>query len=367
VTTNASALGPVILDVEGTELRDTDRARLSHPLAGGVILFKRNYASPEQLAELTAAIRALRSPQLLLAVDHEGGRVQRFREGYTALPPMAELGALWDHDRAAARRRAEAVGYIIAVELAASGVDFSFTPVLDLNLGRSGVIGNRSFHRDPAAVSELAAGLVEGLARGGLAAVGKHFPGHGYAAEDSHVDIPVDRRSLAEIQATDLEPYKRLASVLAGVMPAHVIYPEVDSVPAGFSPVWLQRVLRAEIGFDGMIFSDDLSMEGASVAGGIVARANMALSAGCDMVLVCNRPDLADELLAELTWSAQPRWQERLARMRARLSYGSLGSARAGQPYQNALGELQTLVTASSGSVPASASRSPRKNAPSNG
>lgn len=362
MTARDLAQGPVMLDVEGTELRDADRTRLLHPLAGGVILFKRNYSSPEQIAELVGSIRALRSPQLLIAVDHEGGRVQRFREGYTALPPMAELGSLWDRDRAAALSCATSIGYIIALELIASGVDFSFTPVLDLNLGRSGVIGNRSFHRDPAAVSELAGALIEGLAHGGVAAVGKHFPGHGYAAEDSHVDIPVDRRPLAEIRAADLEPYRRLAGILAGVMPAHVIYPEVDSVPAGFSRIWLQGVLRVEIGFDGMIFSDDLSMEGASVAGGIVERADAALAAGCDMVLVCNRPDLADELLAKLVWVAQPRWQERLTRMRTRSSVGSLSIAHASASYQAALAQLQTLATTSSADGPAASGKSTQLN-----
>ena len=261
-------LGPVMLDVLGHQLADDDRARLLHPLTGGVILFQRNYASPEQIAELCADIRALRTPELLIAVDHEGGRVQRFREGYTPIPPMADLGALWDTDPGTALRNAEAVGLVIATELIASGVDFSFTPVLDLDYGRSRVIGTRAFHSDADGVGELASALIAGLARGGAAAVGKHFPGHGFAGADSHVEIPVDPRTLAEIRAMDLAPYRRLVRELRGVMPAHVIYPEVDRVPAGFSRVWLQDVLRNEIGFDGLIFSDDLSMEAASVAGG---------------------------------------------------------------------------------------------------
>jgi beta-N-acetylhexosaminidase len=262
-------LGPVMLDVLGHQLTDADSTRLLHPLTGGVILFQRNYASPEQIAELCAGIRALRTPQLLIAVDHEGGRVQRFREGYAPIPAMAELGALWDVDRAAARRRAEAAGLVIATELIASGVDFSFTPVLDIDFGRSRVIGTRAFHRDAEAVGELASALIAGLTRGGAPAVGKHFPGHGFAGADSHVEVPLDPRTLSEIRAVDLVPYRRLVRQLGGVMPAHVIYPEVDRVPAGFSRIWLQDVLRSEIGFDGLIFSDDLSMEGASVAGGI--------------------------------------------------------------------------------------------------
>jgi beta-N-acetylhexosaminidase len=341
VTVGTLPLGPVMLDVEGTSLIDDDRRRLLDPLVGGVILFKRNYVSPEQIAELTADIRALRTPELLIAVDHEGGRVQRFREGYTPIPAMAGLGALWDADRSAARRRSEAAGFLIAAELTASGVDFSFTPVLDLDFGRSAVIGDRALHRDAGAVTELATALIAGLARGGVAAVGKHFPGHGFVAEDSHADIPVDPRPLSEIRVADLVPYRRLSGQLAGVMPAHVIYPEVDRVPAGFSRIWLQDVLRDEIGFDGVIFSDDLSMEGASGAGNIVARARAALSAGCDMVLVCNRPDLADALLRSLSWEADRRWEERLTRMRSRRAYLSLADARADRTYQAALTELQ--------------------------
>jgi len=343
--TAALPLGPVMLDVEGAELNDADRARLADPLVGGVILFKRNYVSPAQIATLTAEIRALRRPSLLIAVDHEGGRVQRFREGYTLIPAMAELGVLWDADRAAARSRAEAAGFVLASELAASGVDFSFTPVLDLDFGRSGVIGNRALHRNPDAVSDLAGGLIAGLARAGFAAVGKHFPGHGFAAEDSHAEIPTDPRPLTELQAADLVPYERLRAQLAGIMPAHVIYPAVDRVPAGFSRIWLQDILRGELAFDGVIFSDDLSMEAAAVAGGIAARAGAALAAGCDMVLVCNRPDLADQLLGSLSWAAGRGWRDRLARMRSRQSYASLEQARAEPAYQAALSALERAGT----------------------
>ncbi|MEO8627997.1 MAG: beta-N-acetylhexosaminidase [Betaproteobacteria bacterium] len=329
-----------MLDVVGHALTDADRTRLLHPLTGGVILFARNYAAPEQIAALTAEIRAVRSPELLIAVDHEGGRVQRFRTGFTALPPMRELGAQWDTDRAIARRRAEAAGFIIATELASSGVDFSFTPVLDLDFGPSSVIGDRSFHRDPSAVSELAMCLMTGLARGGVVAVGKHFPGHGFVAEDSHTDFPIDRRSLDDIRARDLVPFTRLAALLAGIMPAHVIYSEVDDKPAGFSRVWLRQILREELGFEGVVFSDDLSMAAASVAGGIVARADAALSAGCDVVLVCNRPLLADELLAGLNWRPDDSRQEHISRMRARPAYTSLAIAQADALHASALTEL---------------------------
>jgi len=341
--TAALPLGPVMLDVEGVGLNDADRRRLADPLVGGVILFKRNYVSPQQITSLTAEIRTLRNPPLLIAVDHEGGRVQRFRDGYTLIPAMAELGAMWDVDRAAARNCAEAVGLVLASELAASGVDFSFTPVLDLDFGRSAVIGNRALHRNADAVSDLAGALIAGLGRAGFAAVGKHFPGHGFAAEDSHAEIPTDPRPLPQLRAADLVPYERLRAQLAGVMPAHVIYPAVDRVPAGFSRIWLQDILRRELRFDGVIFSDDLSMEAATVAGDIAARGGAALSAGCDMVLVCNRPDLADQLLGSLSWTASHGWRDRLARMRTRRSHTSLEQARAEPAYQAALSALERV------------------------
>ncbi|KZE25294.1 beta-N-acetylhexosaminidase [Crenobacter luteus] len=308
--------GPVMVDVEGFALTDAERARLAHPLVGGVILFRRNFESVEQLKALTAEIRALREPALLIAVDHEGGRVQRFIDGFTRLPAMRALGDAWEADPAEATSLAEAVGEVLAAELRACGVDLSFTPVLDLDWGRCAVIGNRSFHADPAVVAELAAALVRGLHKGGMAACGKHFPGHGWVEGDSHQVIPVDERELADIRAADLLPFARLAEAgLAAVMPAHVIYPKVDARPAGFSKVWLETVLRGDLHYDGVIFSDDLGMEGAAEAGGFVARADAALAAGCDMVLVCNQPARADEVLAGLTPPAQPKLAERLARM----------------------------------------------------
>jgi beta-N-acetylhexosaminidase len=294
-------LGPVMLDVEGVELSPDEREILRHPLVGGVILFARNYRSPQQLCELTAAIHALRQPELLIAVDHEGGRVQRFKEGFSLIPPMRRLGAIWDRDRAAACTAAADIACVLASELLACGVDFSFTPVLDVDFGASGVIGDRAFHSDPRAIAQLSAVLIAGLRTAGMASVGKHFPGHGYVRADSHLAVPVDERNYAEIEAADLLPYRELIKQgLAAVMPAHVIYPDVDEHPAGFSSIWLRQILRGQMGFDGMIFSDDLSMEGASVAGGVVERAHAALAAGCDMVLLCNAPAAAAELLAGL-------------------------------------------------------------------
>jgi beta-N-acetylhexosaminidase len=306
----------VMLDLAGLAPTAEEGERLVHPSAGGVILFARNFESPRQLAELTGAIRALR-PELLIAVDHEGGRVQRFEEGFTRIPPMRSLGERFERDSAQARTFAEQIGYVIAVELRFHGIDFSFAPVLDVDFGSSSVIGDRAFSDEPEAIAALAGAFVSGLTAGGVAAVGKHFPGHGYAKADSHVAVPVDERPLAEIEAADLAPYRELIGRgLAGIMPAHVIYPAVDARPAGFSSVWLRDILRKRLGFEGMIFSDDLTMEGASGAGGIAERARAALEAGCDMVLLCNRPEEADGLLDSL--AGRPLDAARAERMRGR-------------------------------------------------
>ena len=311
--------GPVMLDVAGKTLTDEDRARLLHPLVGAVILFGRNYESPEQLLALTAEIRALREPRLLIGVDHEGGRVQRFRAGFTRIPPMRVLGQLWEQDRAQATAAAVAAGELIAGELSATGVDFSFTPVLDLDYGCSKAIGDRALHPDPEVVSELAAALMAGLRRHGSRAVGKHFPGHGFVVADSHHEVPVDERPLPDLLATDLVPFAALAKAgLEAVMPAHVIYPAVDDKPAGYSRVWVGEILRGRLGFDGLVFSDDLGMAGAFTAGDIVARADAAMAAGCDMVLTCNEPAAADELLSRLRPPPQPRLADRAARMEGR-------------------------------------------------
>lgn len=300
--TSTQAPGPVMVDVASTSLTEHERQRLRHPLVGGVILFSRNFSSRQQLHDLCAAIHAERNEPLLIAVDHEGGRVQRFRtDGFTELPAMGALGLLFERDPMKACRLASEVGYVLASELRAGGVDFSFTPVLDLDYGVSEVIGNRAFHRDPRVVTQLARALVQGLALAGMGACGKHFPGHGAVTADSHHAIPVDERELDQILADDAAPYDWLGDmVLPSVMPAHVIYPKVDARPAGFSQRWIQEILRQRLGYDGVVFSDDLTMEGATVAGDILARAQAALSAGCDMVLVCNRPDLADDLLLRL-------------------------------------------------------------------
>ncbi|MDO5666305.1 MAG: beta-N-acetylhexosaminidase [Alcaligenaceae bacterium] len=311
---SSMALGPVMVDVEGLCLQSHEIERLKNPLVGAVILFARNYQDPNQLSELCRQIHEVRDQPLLIAIDHEGGRVQRCRsEGFTHLPAMRDLGRLWDQDRAAAIALTRDVGYVLAAELRSCGVDFSFTPVLDLDYGASEVIGNRAFHSDPAAVAELSEALIEGLAEAGMASCGKHFPGHGFVEADSHVAIPVDSRDFDDIWAQDIQPYVALGHLkLPSLMPAHVIYEKVDSMPAGFSKFWVQEVLRERMGYQGMVFSDDLTMEGASVVGGILERANAAFEAGCDMVLVCNRPDLADELLAQLEHEAS---SESIARL----------------------------------------------------
>jgi beta-N-acetylhexosaminidase len=312
-------IGPVMLDIAGTVLSLEDENRLRHPMVGGVILFSRNYESPRQLTELTTRIHALRNPPLLIAVDHEGGRVQRFRDGFTRLPAMRELGKIWDHHPKRAKHLAQLTGYVLAAELRACGVDFSFTPVLDVDYGASSVIGDRAFHSEPHAIAELAHSLLLGLKQAGMHTVGKHFPGHGFVQADSHLEIPVDERNYTDIELCDLIPFRQMVNYgLSAVMPAHVIYPQIDSHPAGFSAIWLKKILRGELGFEGCIFSDDLSMEGATVAGGIVQRAGAALNAGCDMVLVCNKPKSADELLAGLHWEMPVTSKARLAQMRGR-------------------------------------------------
>ena len=333
------AHAPVVLDIAGPALSTADRRRLKHPLTGGLILFARHWVDRRQLLELTTAIKRER-PDILICVDHEGGRVQRFRsDGFTHLPPMRALGELWMKDPLAATDAATACGYVLASELRACGVDFSFTPVLDLDHGGSGVIGDRAFHRDARVATLLAKSLMHGLLLAGMGNCGKHFPGHGFVKADSHVAVPVDRRSLKAILADDALPYGALSTSLVGVMPAHVIYPKVDHRPAGFSPRWLKEILRGRLGFNGAIFSDDLSMEGArhlgprraapsgpNPLGGRSSRSDgpgddgsggdlsyaeagaLALAAGCDLVLLCNQSlgegEAVDELLAGLQQQA---------------------------------------------------------------
>ncbi|MDP1739914.1 beta-N-acetylhexosaminidase [Polaromonas sp.] len=296
---------PLIIDIAGLNLSKADRQRLKNPLTGGIILFARNWENRAQLTALCAQIKKIRK-DLLICVDHEGGRVQRFKtDGFTHLPPMRTLGQLWLKDAMAATNAATACGYVLGAELRACGVDFSYTPVLDLDYGESSVIGDRAFARDPRIVGLLAKSLMHGLLQSGMANCGKHFPGHGFVKADSHTDIPVDKRSLKAILADDAAPYDWLNTTLTSVMPAHVIYPKVDARPAGFSEKWLTYILRGQLGFGGAIFSDDLSMAGARLLDGkqvsYTQAAVAALNAGCDMVLLCNQSvdggEAVDELL----------------------------------------------------------------------
>jgi beta-N-acetylhexosaminidase len=308
-----------MLDLAGPVLSAEDREVLCHPAVGGVILFARNYQDPEQIAALTGAIHALRDPHLLVAVDQEGGRVQRFREGFTRLPPAGALGILAGRDPGHARRAATEVAWLMAAELRAVGVDFSFAPVLDLDRGLNPVVGDRAFGRGINAVSDLAAAWVTGVRAAGMAAVGKHFPGHGGVAADSHHELPIDQRGLPDIELEDLVPFERLIRRgLEAVMPAHVVYPRVDPRPAGFSDFWLRRVLRGRLGFEGVIFSDDLSMAAAAAGGGYPERARAALAAGCDVLLVCNDRPAAIEVLEAVRGQDDPVSHLRCLRMHGR-------------------------------------------------
>ncbi|MCB1777274.1 MAG: beta-N-acetylhexosaminidase [Candidatus Competibacteraceae bacterium] len=313
------ALGPVMLGVEGLALTAEERELLQHPLVGGVILFARNYASPEQVAALNDAIHALRQPRLLIAVDHEGGRVQRFREGFTRLPAVRRLGEIHDQDPMRAKQLARVTGWLMAAELRAVGVDFSFAPVLDLDHGVSGIIGDRAFHHDPEVVADLAHAYVSGMQKAGMEAVGKHFPGHGGIAADSHLELPVDPRAYVDLASTDLLAFERMIHYgLAALMPAHVLYPQVDSRPAGFSARWLKEILRQNLEFHGVIFSDDLDMAGAQEAGSPPERAQAALMAGCDMALACNDRRAAVAILDHLGLKPDPVSQVRLIRLHGR-------------------------------------------------
>ncbi len=300
--------GPVMLDIEGVSLTALDQEKLAHPNTGGVILFTRNYEEPAQLAALTQSIRQARRGPLLIAVDHEGGRVQRFHAGFTRLPPAAaytEFPGL-----------AESAGWLMAAELLACGLDFSFAPVLDIDYGVSEIIGDRAFAAGPEQTAALALAFMRGMRAAGMASVGKHFPGHGGVGPDSHLTLPVDERSLNDIRAGDLIPFRRLIDAgLDAIMPAHVLYPQIDPLPAGFSSMWLQQILRRELEFQGAILSDDLNMAGADCAGDYPQRAELALQAGCDMILICNNPAAAEQILDRLPQIPSPERAERLRRL----------------------------------------------------
>jgi len=300
-----------MIDLQGHELTALDKEKIAHPNTGALILFARNYDNPEQVQALIKAIRAARKGDILIAVDQEGGRVQRFQKGFTRLPPVAAY--------AQQPELAEAAGWLMAAEVLAVDVDFSFAPVLDVDCGVSEIIGNRSFATDGTQAAELAGAFVKGMRAAGMSATGKHFPGHGAVALDSHLTLPVDTRTLEEIRHKDLLPFQRLIEQgLEAIMPAHVIYPEVDELPAGFSRIWLQQILRGELGFDGAIFSDDLSMEGAAGAGDYLDRARLAQQAGCDMLLVCNNPSAAEQVLDKLPITHSSDRETRLQAMRGR-------------------------------------------------
>mgnify|MGYP001821937016 FL=1 len=310
------SLGPVMLDIEGLTLSPADRDLLREPAVGGLILFARNYASVEQLADLVSEVRALRSPPLLVAVDHEGGRVQRFRDGFTAVPPMQRVGREFDRDAKAGLQAARDAGWLIGSELRAVGIDLAFAPCVDLDWGVSEVIGARAFHRDPGVVADLADEFARGMRSAGMAAVAKHFPGHGAVIADSHLQLPVDRRDYGMI-LDDMRPYERLVSngSIAAVMTAHIVYEQVEELPASFSAYWIQKELRSRLGFGGAVFCDDLSMKATSGYGTIGERARLALEAGCDMVPICNDREATQEAVDDLADYSNPLSLVRLARL----------------------------------------------------
>ncbi len=316
-------LGPLCVDIAGTSLTEEEIKVLQNPLVGMVILFTRNFEDKTQLHNLCHDIHMLRTPSLLISVDHEGGRIQRFKEGFTRIPSMQSLGRLYDTNPERAHSLAAACGMVMASELRSCDVDFSFAPCLDLDYGQSTVVGTRSFHRSPRVVGILATALIAGMSQVGMACCGKHFPGHGYATADSHVELPVDDRPLADIRSNDEMPYRSIGSLLTGIMPAHVVYSQVDTAPAGFSKKWLEDELRGKVGFTGMIFSDDLSMKGAAEVGEITARSEAAFAAGCDMILLCNNPDGVQKVLKNQRWVRTKIFDERMKRLQPRGKFPS--------------------------------------------
>jgi len=309
-------LGPVMVDIAGQELTADDRVLLTDPLVGGVILFSRNYHSLEQLENLVQSIQAIKTPRLLIAVDQEGGRVQRFKDGFTILPAMRRFGEVYDADQKMALQLARQCGWLMASEVCSTGVDISFAPVLDIDKGISTVIGDRAFHNDPFVVGKIAQAFIAGMHDAGMQATGKHFPGHGSIAADSHVAMPVDERSLREIEMDDLKPFQFMVEAgINALMMAHVIYSHIEPRPAGFSSFWMKTILRNKMHFQGAIFSDDLSMEGAVIAGDYIQRAKTALDAGCDMILVCNNRTAAWDVVKSLAGYENPASSLRLAHL----------------------------------------------------
>ena len=310
---------PLMLDLAGTELTAEEKELLQHPMVGGLIFFTRNYHDAEQITALVTAIRKAATNDILIAVDHEGGRVQRFRDDFTELPAVATLGKRYEDNPAESLQLAQQHGWLMASEVKSVGIDFSFAPVLDLDYGISDVIGERAFHQQADTVAKLAAAYIQGMRDAGMAATGKHFPGHGAIKADSHIAMPVDQRSKEDIFNADVIPFTQLfAQGLDAVMPAHVIYPQIDAQPSGFSRVWLQDILRQQLNFEGAIFSDDLSMKGASVVGGYTERAEAALDAGCDMILACNDRDGAVEILDNVRVKPNADAAQRLANMKGK-------------------------------------------------
>ena len=335
-------LGAVMLDLKSTQLDQVEREVLQHPNVGGLIYFSRNFEDVEQITDLSRQVREIR-PEILIAVDHEGGRVQRFREGFTHIPAMAGLGELYTNNPDEAYDSAHKLAWLLAAEVQAVGIDISFAPVLDVDYGGSEIIGDRAFHSDPKIITELAGAFIQGMATAGMASTGKHFPGHGYVAEDSHIAKPVDNRSFDEIEATDLLPFAELMKAgLKAVMPAHVLYPQVDDMPAGFSEYWIKGVLRAHLKFDGVAFSDDLSMDGADLGIGFTQRADLALNAGCDMVLVCNNATAAEQVVEELrtpkAWS-----DRRIQTMRGKFKHPNMQALQAQPEWSNIAALAESL------------------------
>ena len=329
MTTKIKPFGPVMLDVAGLELTAQERDVINHPNTGAVILFSRNYENPQQVTQLIKDIRAARQGDILIAVDQEGGRVQRFQTGFTRLPPAA----CYQNEPEVS----EVSGWLMAAELLAVGIDFSFAPVLDVDCGVSEIIGNRSFSQNAQKATQLASDFRRGMNLAGMAATGKHFPGHGAVALDSHLTLPVDTRELNALKESDLQPFRQLINEgLEAIMPAHVLYSQIDAQPAGFSTFWMQTILRGELGFDGVIFSDDLSMEGAASVGDFADRATLALDAGCDMVLVCNNPNAAQDVLDSLPIQDNSDRERRLQKMRGRFTGNNLDQLHISKMWQQA-------------------------------